>query len=181
MSFGSSAVIPFNGSPARLNLNFCTKEKPFCLTIYAFGGGGFFAMSCTYHGIQTFSASFEFGAQAGFDIAGIVKGSIFVKGGVFYSYDVANGSVFHAYIHLGGNASIMAIASASIDLSLDLGYEDATKKWTGTATLSVAVSVLFFHFSKSFEVHKSIGGNDPSFADEYKTISEFNAYCGAFG
>jgi len=180
MSFGAKATIPFDGSPARMALNFCTKEKPFSLVIYTFAGGGYFSLTASFRGIEHFDASFEFGAQMGFDIAGIVKGSIFIKGGIHYSYDIKNKSVFHAFVHMGGTAKIMAIASASIDLSLDMGYETVSNKWTGTATLSIAVSVLFFSFSDSFEVHRSLGGNDPGFADEYVTPSLYSQYCGAF-
>jgi|GEM_PF-4431337 len=180
MSFGAKATIPFDGSPARMDLNFCTKEKPFSLVIYTFAGGGYFSLTASFRGIEHFDASFEFGAQVGFDIAGIVKGSIFIKGGIHYSYDIKNKSVFHAFVHMGGTAKVMAIASASIDLALDLGYETVSNKWTGSATLSIAVSVLFFSFSDSFEVHRSLGGNDPGFADEYVSPSLYSQYCGAF-
>jgi hypothetical protein len=180
MSFGAQATVPFDGSPARLALNFCTKEKPFSLVIYTFAGGGYFSLTASFRGIEHFDASFEFGAQMGFDIAGIVKGSIYIKGGIHYSYDIKNKSVFHAFIHMGGTVKIMAIASASIDLALDMGYESVTNKWTGTATLTVSVSVLFFSYSDSFEVHRSLGGNDPGFADEYVSPAIYNQYCAAF-
>jgi hypothetical protein len=40
--------------------------------------------------------------------------------------------------------------------------------------------VLFFSYSDSFEVHRSLGGNDPGFADEYVSPAIYNQYCAAF-
>ena len=41
LGLGAGFTVPFIGQPVSVRFNFCTREQPFTLTVWMFGGGGF--------------------------------------------------------------------------------------------------------------------------------------------
>jgi len=61
LSLFFSLKIPFISEPVTLRFGFCERHDPFRLTVYVFGGGGFFALELTPAGVTLLEAAFEFG------------------------------------------------------------------------------------------------------------------------
>jgi hypothetical protein len=84
------------------------------------------------------------------------------------------------YFRANGNLSVLGIIEVSIELYLGLSYEFETHKVTGTAKLTIEVSVLFFSISVEIKVERKFGGTgDPSFLDMHNQ-SSWNEYADAF-
>ena len=62
VSLGSDFRVPFIGDPISVGFNFCTRERPFTLTVSLLGGGGFFGIRVSPKGVMVLEAAIEFGA-----------------------------------------------------------------------------------------------------------------------
>ena len=80
VSLGAQVNVPFIGESLDFRFSFCTRERPFHLTVWVFGGGGFFAITVTPKECTILEAAFEFGAAAAIDF-GVASGSIEVMAG----------------------------------------------------------------------------------------------------
>lgn len=203
MRFGASVNIPFSGKPARVRFDFSRKHDPFCLSVSMFGGGGFFSLAVGTDGVELVEAALEFGANISIDL-GIASGGIHVMGGVYFKFEHDSASdtdtvVLTGYVRMGGEVSVMAIVSISIELTLSLTYKSVTvngkekDKVMGKADLALEVRVLIFSATFHVTVKKQFGNapGDPTFADFMpadlqqalpgESLSSFwNDYCDAF-
>jgi len=164
ISIGASLHVPFVGAnPLTVGFNFCTREEPFVLTVMFIGGGGFFGVTFDPQGVQVLEASFEAGAELAVDF-GVASGSISAMVGIYFKMEGSDATLT-GFFRLRGEVDVLGIITASIELYLELTYESASGKVTGTATLEIDVSVCFFSFSVSITCQKRLaGGNDdPSF------------------
>ena len=66
-------AVPFIDESLDVTFNFCTRENPFRLTVWLFGGGGFFAITITPEACRVLEAAFEFGAAVALDF-GVASG-----------------------------------------------------------------------------------------------------------
>jgi hypothetical protein len=164
LSLGAALTVPFLGQqPLSVRFNFCERSDPFRLTVWIFGGGGFFAVTVTPAGVQILEASFEFGAACSIDF-GVASGSISVMAGIYYKIE-ADDATLTGYFNLKGRVSVLGLITASLELLLELSYEFATGKCVGRATLTIEVEVLFFSASVEISCEKKFAGanGDPSF------------------
>ena len=90
ISLGANVTLPFTGAPLTMGFNFCKRENPFMLTISCFGGGGYFMMVTTLHGIQSIEAAFEFGAAMSLNV-GVASGGVSAMGGFYYKMEIIEG------------------------------------------------------------------------------------------
>ena len=88
ISLGAQANVPFIGDSLDFTFNFCTRENPFRLTVWVFGGGGFFAITVTPDRCRMLEAAFEFGAAAALDF-GVASGSIECMAGVYFKLETS--------------------------------------------------------------------------------------------
>jgi hypothetical protein len=162
ISLGAGFTVPFIGQPLSVRFNFCTRENPFSLTVYAIGGGGFMGITIDPHGVQILEASFEFGAKIELDF-GVASGSIEIKAGLYFRMEQDKASLT-GYIRMRGNASVMKIISVSIELYLSLEFHIDSGKCIGKAELKIEVSVFLFSISVTVSVERKIAGSngDPS-------------------
>ncbi len=203
MRFGASVNIPFSGKPARVRFDFSSKHDPFVIAVSMFGGGGFFGLAVGTDGVELVEAALEFGANISLDI-GIASGGIHVMGGVYFKYahdedKHVDTVVLTAYVRMGGELSVLAIVSISMELNLSLTYKSVTvngkerDKVVGKADLELEVRVLIFHATLHATIKKQFGNapGDPSFADFMPAdlpaalpgeslSSAWNEYCDAF-
>jgi hypothetical protein len=190
LSLGAALTVPFLGQqPLTVRFNFCERSDPFRLTVWIFGGGGFFAVTVTPAQVQVLEAAFEFGAAASLDF-GVASGSVSVMAGIYYRMDAEDASLT-GYFNLKGRVSVLGLITASLELSLELSYEFGSGKCVGRASLVIEVEVLFFSASVEIKCEKKFAGSngDPSFAqimapyddpitDEH--VEPWVEYCHAF-
>ncbi len=185
VSLGAEVRVPFIGESLDFTFTFCTRERPFLLTVWLFGGGGFFAITVTPEGCKTLEASFEFGAAVALDF-GVASGSVEVMAGIYFRLESGN-SQLTGYFRLRGEVDVLGLISACIELYLELTYEIDTGKAVGRAVLTVEVEVLFFSASVQIECEKKFKGSnqDPTFAQVMGpapggAVRPWDDYCAAF-
>jgi hypothetical protein len=186
LKLGSSMTMPFTDKPVRFRFEFCTRENPFKMTIYCFGGGGFFAVGVGTDGFEILEVALEFGAAASIDL-GIASGSAKIVVGIYFKLEEKAGPPKHqetsltGYFRAHGEVSVMGIISITLDIYLGLTYEFDNNKVTGTATVSISVHIIFFSISASVTVERKFGGEgDPKFLDAIPDQSTWNEYADAF-
>ncbi len=182
VALGASLNLPFTGAPLRFRFHFCTRENPFLLTIYCFGGGGFFAIELGLDGLETLEASFEFGAAVALDF-GVASGSVSIMAGIYFKLTkTATGDecLITGYVRVNGNLDVCGIISVSIELYLEISYDSGPpKKCWGEATLTIKVSVLFFSIGFSTTMRKEFV--DPALQlKDYMVADDWAAYHLAF-
>ena len=163
ISLGVKLVIPFTGNPARVRFNFCERERPFLLTVFAIGGGGFFAIEIGLDGVERLEASLEFGATMALDI-GIATGKAHIMGGIYFEMEKVGQPeetvALTAYIRMGGSLKILGLVTLSVEFYLGLKYQKPPDELWGQAKITVKVEVLFFSASVELSVERRIAGGD---------------------
>jgi hypothetical protein len=158
LSLGAGFTVPFIGQPLSVRFNFCTREQPFCLTVYIFGGGGSFGVTIDPHGVQLLEASFEFGASVSIDL-GVASGGVHVMAGIYYRMELDAASLA-GYFRLGGNVDVLGIITASLELYLELRYEFQSGKCTGKAQLTIEISLFIFSGSVTVTCERKFAGSN---------------------
>lgn len=189
ISLGAEARVPFIGDSLDFTFSFCTRENPFRLTVWCFGGGGFFAISVTPDRCRMLEAAFEFGAAVALDF-GVASGSIECMAGVYFrlesNSDGTDDGELTGYFRIRGEVDVLGLISASIELYLELAYEPPSGKATGRATLTIEVEVLFLSTSVEISCEKKFTGSnaDPTFAEVMGNpglaVRPWDEYCDAF-
>ena len=161
ISLGAKLIIPFSGNPARLRFCFCEREAPFLLTIYCFGGGGFFAIEVGLDGVERLEAALEFGASVALNI-GVASGQVHVMGGIYYELENIGkpneSASLTAYIRIGGALEVLGMITISTEFYLGLEYQITNDELWGQAKLTVKVEVLFFSASVELAVERRLAG-----------------------
>ena len=188
LSIGAGFSLPFDSKPVLVTFNFCSREKPFSLTVSFLGGGGFFALGIGAEGVREIEAAVEFGAAVAINL-GVASGSVEVKAGVYFHWITAasGGGVVEltGYIRLHGELSILGLISVSLTFNLQLSYlkEGSRSTVWGEATLTVAIDILFFSFDVSVKCRREFAGSpsDPTFLDLVPDAQSWQQYCLAYG
>jgi hypothetical protein len=179
MSLGGSLNIPFTGQPVRLEVDFCSRDNPFLLTIYIFTGGGWFAIRLGADGIELVEVGLEFGASVSIDL-GVASGGVSIMAGIYFA--LGSSSVdLTGFFKASGNLEVLGILSISIVFYLGLTYKKPPGDVYGTASVSVTVSLLCFSASVSLTVTKELSSADPviPFAAAISATA-WNEYCASF-
>jgi len=155
---GAGFTVPFVGEPLSVRFNFCSREKPFLLTVYAFGGGGWFCVTVDPHGVQILEAGFEFGAAISINF-GVASGGVHVMAGIYYRMENDEASLT-GYFRMGGNLRVLGLINASIELYLAMAYEFSSGKCVGKASLTIGVSVAFFSTSVTISCERKLAGSN---------------------
>ena len=185
ISLGADCSVPFLGKHVTVGFNFCTRERPFSLTVTFIGGGGFVGLRAAPDGLDLLEMSLEAGARLAVDL-GIASGSIEAMIGVYLRLEAKKGSLT-GYFRLRGEVDVLGIISVSIELLLELIYAFDTGKLVGRATLTIEVEVFMFSFSVSVTVERQFAGSngDPTFAELMDVQADgssvrWSEYCEAF-
>ncbi len=186
ISLGANVTLPFTGAPLTMGFNFCKRENPFMLTVSCFGGGGYFMMVTTLHGIQSIEAAFEFGAAMSLNV-GVASGGVSAMGGFYFKMEIVEGektTTLTGYLRLNGHLSILGLISLSLEFYLAFVaviVSGKVQKLEGIATLKVKVEVLFFSKTVSVTVRRELKGADadPKFV-EMIDPDDWQEYCLAF-
>jgi hypothetical protein len=188
ISLGLEARVPFLGEAVTVGFNFCTRERPFALTVMMFGGGGFVGLRASPKGLVLLEGSLEFGARVSLDV-GVASGSIEAMGGVYYRQEDGT-TTLTGYFRLRGEVELLAIASVALTAELSLTYRDkggGKDEMYGQAKVTLEVEVLFVEYSASFTIERRFAGSsgDPTLAETIDIAPNGNskawsAYCLAF-
>jgi len=184
MAISARLEIPFIGDSMSFRFAFCSRERPFTLTVCGLGGTGFFALEMTPKGLTALEAQLEFGARISINL-GVASGSVSVMGGVYFGWFL-DAVKLTGFVRIRGEVSVLDLISASIELYMALEYRTepgdfSNGKVVGRAYLEIEVSIAFFSKTVRIEVERKLAGaaGDPSFQDS-TSLSDFNAYRLAF-
>ena len=158
VSLGAGFTVPFIGQPLSVRFNFCSRENPFLLTVYVFGGGGWFCVTVDPNGVQILEAGFEFGAAITVNF-GVAWGEVHSMAGIYYRME-NNEASLTGYFRMGGSLRVLGLITASVELYLALTYEFATGKCVGRASLSIGVKVLFFSKTVTISCERKFAGSN---------------------
>ena len=129
MKIDVGLTIPFDGGPVNLRFAFCSREAPFTLTVWVFGGGGFVGLVVSAEGVELLEFAFEFGGGWALDI-GVASGKVEAKAGIYFKLETVeeNGKEvqrvhLEAYFRLHGSVDVIGLITVSITLYLSLQYE----------------------------------------------------------
>jgi type VI protein secretion system component Hcp len=186
VSLGAAVTLPFvDGKPA-FDFNVSTREHPFLLSVSIFGGGGFFHLQLDTAGMKELEAALEFGVTASLDI-GVASGSVHMMAGIYFALERQDPSndlaaKLSGYLRVGGQMSVLALITVSVEFNLSFTYDSATEKAYGRATLTVEVEVVFFSASVELTVEKAFGGQggDPKFVEMFTSAPVWKEYATAF-
>lgn len=165
LSLGAGFTVPFIGQPLSVRFNFCTREQPFTLTVYMFGGGGFFGITIDPSGVQIMEAAFEFGASISIDL-GVASGGVSVMAGIYFRME-QDECTLTGYFRLAGHVDVLGLITASLELYLELRYETQSGKCVGRAELTIEISLFIFSGSVTVSCERKFAGSngDPSLRD----------------
>ncbi|HEY0778837.1 MAG TPA: hypothetical protein VGD56_12785, partial [Gemmatirosa sp.] len=184
---GSVTVeVPFRKKPVIVDLRFASPDDPFTVSVFPFGGGGYFLARTGGTSLERLELSLDFGAFVALDLV-VASGEVHAFGAV--SLVVADGDVrVTASLRIGGSVSVLGLIAVSVELVLALTYDGHTNCVSGRATLVIEVHVLFL--SKSVELDSgtwSFCGPRPaarlvafSATDDTAVRAEWDAYLEAF-
>lgn len=182
VSLGASFFLPFAKDPMNFHFAFCERQQPFILTVYIFGGGGFFSMDVGSKGVVMIEAALEFGVSAAINL-GVASGEASMMAG-FYFQKTGADFILTGYFRAYGSLSVLGIITVSLEFYLGLSY--ASKGITphggtlwGQASLTVKIEILFFSTSVSVSMEKEFAGSDPMFRDML-TPADWVEYTDAF-
>jgi hypothetical protein len=165
ISLTAKVTVPFFGDSVVVGFAFCSKDNPFVLTIYIFGGGGWFEIDIAPDGLVGLHIGLEFGIDCALDL-GVASGSVHVMAGIYYDYDKpSRTSSLTGFVDMGGSLDVLDLISVSVDFHMQLTYTNTAgqSSVTGEASLTVDVKVFFFSFSVTLgPIRKTFGGDQTS-------------------
>lgn len=194
---GAKVNIPFIGEPLSIAFFFNTRENPCTLTVYGIGGGAFVGLAVNMQGLQIVEASIEFGGSIAFNVA-VASGGVHIMAGIYFKMEKM-GDVTEitltGYLRIGGNVSVLALISISIELRMELTYVaqiGSGGKVIGKASLEIKVKIIFFSIGVAITVERKFAGNnnDPTFLDAMghsyyepvllEDVDPWQQYCAAY-
>ncbi len=185
ISLHADARIPFLGEALTVGFSFCTREKPFVLTVMCIGGGGFVGVRLSPKGMVLLEMSLEAGARLSIDL-GVASGSVSVMVGIYLRLEADAGSLT-GYLRIRGEVDVLGLISASITLELSLTYDFPTGKMIGRASLEIEVDVFLLSFSVTVTCERRLAGSngDPTMAELMGVEADgsspaWDDYCTAF-
>lgn len=184
VSLGADIGVPFLGKVVSVGFNFCTRERPFTLTVSMIGGGGWFGIRLSPDGLDVLELGLEAAAVLSVDL-GVASGSVSVEVGIYMRLEGKTGSLT-GFVRIRGEVDVLGLVSASIELYLELRYEPPTGKMTGRASLTIQIKVFVFSGSVRISVERKFAGSngDPAFAEVMAVAAgkslPWSEYCTAF-
>ena len=142
------------------------KRNPFLVSVWWFGGGGFFAIEVRSDGKFVCEMAIEAGAVVAIDVV-VASGEVHAFFGIYFKLD-AGRVTLEGYFRIGGSVTVLAIASVSIEAGIKLSYTQREVSpgvfhdvVGGTAWVELCVEVAFFSKCVGFSVTKEFT-NPPS-------------------
>jgi hypothetical protein len=183
VAFSAQLDVPFDGRPVELTIGFASKQNRFALTVLAFGGGGYIALTMNHEGLQRFEIELEFGALIEVDFV-VASAEVHALGGVQFIL-AEDGSVqLTGYLRIGGSVDILGLVSVSVELCIQLSYRSETNALIGRATMVVDIDLTLWSESVELDTGEwvlagssapaastlAVGGVVGAFAEPYAAV-----------
>ncbi len=194
MSFSAGLSLPFDGSLVTTNFGFASPENRFVVSVWVFGGGGYFLMKLNVERLVRLEAAIEFGGVLALNVV-VASGSLSVMAGIYFALQYneekkSNDITLRGYLRATGKLSVLGLITVTAEFMLALEYKSADNSLEGIATLKVTVEVLFFSKTIEIEVRKKFAGPSnaaartlaagrPEFGD-LMSQSDWNTYVDSF-
>ena len=147
----SFAIIAVPDFAIRTTFNLATREKPFTLTVFILGGGGWLEVAAEYlpmRGIVSTSLSIGISASASLAFSlGPVRGSVFIRFGIWAEFHASYGGPSQGltvgiFLHFGGEVQVLWI-SVAISILLEATYQ-SNGALVGRGTLYIRIKLGWF-------------------------------------
>jgi hypothetical protein len=165
LAIGAGLDVPFNGDPVLVDFTFGSPDKPFILSVYGFGGGGFVVVSIGADRMHRLEIDLQFGAFIDFDV-GVASGGIELAGGFNFKVETTEvdgetqqNLALTLYVRLYGEVDVLGIVSVSLELYLGLTYQSNPEMLFGEAEMTLTIEVGPFDKDVSFTCRKEFAGN----------------------
>ncbi len=123
LSLGAEVNVPFIGESLDFRSASAPARDPFHLTVWVFGGGGFFAITVTPEECRILEAAFEFGAAAPRSTSEWRAAASRCMAGIYFRLEKDGNSELTGYFRLRGEVDVLGLISASLELYLEISYE----------------------------------------------------------
>jgi len=145
-------------APLEFDFSFGTLESPFSCAISLLEGQGSFEMTVTTAGL-TIDCSIAFGGAFEIDLV-IVSGGVSQTAGLHLTKTPSDFDV-GGFVHISGGVEVLDIVGVTLDALLALIYDIDHRVFTSTVSVTIGISVLFFHQDVSFSITKSFSLDSP--------------------
>lgn len=180
IAISTALTLPFLTGRPSLAFAFSSREKPFQVAVLILGGGGFVRVELDTEGVRGVEVMFEFGGMFALDV-GVASGSVHILAGIYIGLK-GEASELTGYVRVGGEVTVLAIISISIEFMLSLSYYPGPKIAKGVAKVTVSVRIAFISKSLSFSVERSFSGGSRHLSiSEAMSAADWADYAGAFG
>ncbi|MEU5976204.1 hypothetical protein [Streptomyces sp. NPDC047315] len=165
----AGVIVPFQRKPVRAAFGFAKEDEKFNVTVYGFGGGGFFTVEVSERGIEKIEGAIEATYTLAFDFAQIASGLARIAIGIYFKTERADPDeadskdevVLRGYVRATGRVSVLGLISVTAEFYADLQYRKLGNQSavTAHARLTISIDILFFHESVALEFFYNLDGS----------------------
>ncbi len=149
IAFYCGVNVPFSKNPVTMWLSFGRRDSPFNLSVMMLGGGGYIEVEFGGEELSRLDASLEFGGIVAVNFI-IGSAEVHALGGVRFLKSGESIS-FEAFIRIGGSVEILGIVSVSVELTVELKYNEGSECLIGHASLVIEVDLPLFSESVTLD------------------------------
>lgn len=158
-------TLSLGNDPVTVDFSFGTRNRPFLVTVMAFGGGGYLELGIRAggedSGLERLVGGIEFGAAVAMDF-GVARGEVHVFGGVVFTKRGSKVEIA-GYLRIGGSVRVLGLITVSVELTISLTFVEPNVL-RGQARLVIAVDLTFWSTSVEITCEKTFTGSDAAVA-----------------
>jgi hypothetical protein len=190
LALSATVILPLGEGSVTVKFQVSSREHPFLVTVSAFGGGGFVALTFEGSQVKELEAQLSFGAACALNL-GIASASVMVTANINIRYREGS-SRLEGFLRAVGELDVLGLVNISVELMLSIRYQSETvqkavagtverRYAVGCAVVVVRVRVLFFSESITLSVERRFGdGSDPTFDIAFPTPRAWHDRCNAY-
>jgi hypothetical protein len=163
IAIGVDVVLSLSTNPIEFHFHYAGPDNPFDLAIDLLGGGGYFMVDASDIAGTSITLSAQAGASVSLDL-GVASGSISIMLGAFFmsSSSAGQGPLLGGYVRADGQLNVLDLITLHVSFYLGVTYAPEAGILWGECTVTVEVSLLFFHQSVSLTLRKQFPVKLPS-------------------
>jgi hypothetical protein len=163
IAIGVDVILSLSTDPVEFHFHYAGPDNPFDLAVDLLGGGGYFLVDASDLLNTAITLSAQAGASVSLDL-GVASGSVSIMLGAFFqsSSTSGQGPLLGGYVRADGQLNILDLITLHVSFYLGVTYAPEAGILWGECTVTVEVSVLFFHQSVSLSLRKQFPVKLPS-------------------